>query len=301
MKISVILPCFNGAKTIESQLKALASQEWEGDWEVIISNNGSTDNSMEIVERFRNQLPALKIVDAHDPSGPRLGAWHSYNVGMRAAKGDAFVFCESDDEVGVGWLAAMAEALKEHEFVVAKMEYHKLNPEWILPQTREMEQESGLCNAHNPPYEYAFGCTFGFTRGLYDQLGDLNTNLPFAFDAEYCWRAQKQGIKIQFASKAIIHYRLRNTAKSRYIQGKNWGEDFILATRFYDRKISLLTVLNAYITVVKYVIKGPLLLFLYQFNRSEVEQEFSDWIWGLGWLQGRIIGMQRVLPGNENQ
>jgi len=66
MKLSVILPCFNGAETIALQLEALANQQWEGDREVIVSNNGSTDDSMEIVERYRDRLPNLRMFS--DPS-----------------------------------------------------------------------------------------------------------------------------------------------------------------------------------------------------------------------------------------
>lgn len=117
MKLSVILPCFNGADTIAVQLEALANQQWSEPWEVIVSNNGSTDESMAIVERYRNRLPNLLIVDAHAPPEPRRGVTHSYNTDIKAATGDAFVFCEADDEVAPGWLTAMGEALKHYDFV----------------------------------------------------------------------------------------------------------------------------------------------------------------------------------------
>ena len=64
MKLSVILPCINGAETIAVQLEALTRQSWAGEWEVIVVNNGSTDNSMEIVERYRDRLQNLQIVNA---------------------------------------------------------------------------------------------------------------------------------------------------------------------------------------------------------------------------------------------
>ncbi|MCY7392121.1 MAG: glycosyltransferase, partial [Leptolyngbyaceae cyanobacterium CAN_BIN12] len=71
MKLSVILPCYNGAETIAVQLNALVQQQWSEDWEVIVVNNGSTDNSVEIVEEYRDRLP-LRIVNAHTPPEPRL-------------------------------------------------------------------------------------------------------------------------------------------------------------------------------------------------------------------------------------
>ena len=92
MKLSVILPCFNGAQTIAVQLDALTCQAWPGGWELIVVNNGSTDSSMEIVEAYRSRLLELQIVQAHVPDTVRLGVPHSYNTGINAATGEAFVF-----------------------------------------------------------------------------------------------------------------------------------------------------------------------------------------------------------------
>jgi len=69
MKLSVILPCFNGAKTIALQLEALAHQCWSEPWELVVVNNRSTDRSMQIVQSYRNLLPNLQIYSA---SGGRL-------------------------------------------------------------------------------------------------------------------------------------------------------------------------------------------------------------------------------------
>jgi len=61
MKLSVILPCFNGVKTIAVQLEALA-RRWSEPWELVVINNGSTNDSMQIVENYRDRLPNLPLV-----------------------------------------------------------------------------------------------------------------------------------------------------------------------------------------------------------------------------------------------
>ncbi|QYO63482.1 glycosyltransferase family 2 protein [Leptolyngbya sp. 7M] len=82
MKLSVVLPCFNGAKTIAVQLEALTKQHWLEGWEVVVVNNGSTDGSMAIVEQYRDRLPGLRIVEARS-SGVNLrkGAQQARNQG----------------------------------------------------------------------------------------------------------------------------------------------------------------------------------------------------------------------------
>ena len=103
MSISLIIPCYNATDTIGAQLEAVARQQYRQLWEVIVSDNGSIDSSREVVERFKGQLPRLRIVDASD----RHGAAHARNRGAAMASGDALVFVDADDEVAPGWLEAI--------------------------------------------------------------------------------------------------------------------------------------------------------------------------------------------------
>ena len=112
MKLSVIIPCLNAANTIAVQLDALAAQQWDQPWEVIVADNGSTDDSIAIIERYKTTLPHLRIADA----SARRGQPYALNVGAMAATGEALAFCDADDEVAPGWLSAMGEALSKHDF-----------------------------------------------------------------------------------------------------------------------------------------------------------------------------------------
>jgi len=67
--------------TIGAQLEALANQSWPEAWEIIVSDNGSSDDSVPVVERFTARLLHLRLVDSSD----RPGASHARNVGARAA------------------------------------------------------------------------------------------------------------------------------------------------------------------------------------------------------------------------
>ena len=225
MKLSVIIPCYNGERTIAIQLESLARQTYVGEWEVIVVNNGSTDQSMRIVADYRDRLPNLTIVEAYTPPGPRLPVAHSYNTGIQAATGDAFVFCEADDEVSPQWLAAMATALASHAFVAGALRYDGLNPAWLVVAQEEWHQEQGLVDADSPLGGFAYGCNIGIQRSLYNTLGPLDTSIPTAADKDYCWRAHQAGIQIYFEPTAIVQYRLRHTLKSAYRQGKTWGRD----------------------------------------------------------------------------
>ncbi|PZV17562.1 MAG: glycosyl transferase family 2 [Leptolyngbya sp.] len=243
MKLSVILPCFNDAETIAVQLEALTRQFWAGEWEVIVSNNGSTDNSMKIVERYRDRLPNLRIVNAHNPPEPRLGVTHSYNVEIKAATGDAFAFCESDDEVAPGWVAAMAKALTNYDLVAGSLDYTKLNPDWLVKAFGtgiQLKKFNIVEFIHPAPY--ASGCNMGMKRSTYEAVGKINEAIRYVWDMEFCWRVQDVGFQLHFVPDAIARYRLRHTLRGLFRQNRNWGEEQALLRRLNKRAIGRMAI-----------------------------------------------------------
>lgn len=289
MKLSVILPCFNGSATLAVQLEALTRQHWPDGWEVIAVDNGSTDDSVDIVRRHEDRLPGLKIVQAHVPGTKRLGVPHSYNTGIQAATGDAFVFCEADDEVAPGWLQAMGEALSEHPFVVARLEHRKLNPAWVLPPFSEGERYSGISRSSTPPHlQWASGAAFGLRRSLYKALGPLSTEFPMAHDMEYCWRAQAAGYSLHLQPRAVVHYREKTRLKDRWRQGRHWGRDATRLERHYRAPPEHFALLRqgAYLSRMLPTGLGVALVAAAT-GRLQARRELADWVWNFGWAVGR--------------
>jgi glycosyltransferase involved in cell wall biosynthesis len=294
VKLSVILPCFNGASTVAVQLDALTRQHWAGGWELVVVNNGSTDSSMEIVERYRDRLPGLKIVEAYVPGTPRLGVPHSYNVGINAATGDAFVFCEADDEVAPGWLAAMGQALSQHDFVVARLDHRKLNAEWLHPRHGEGYQGAGLARLDRKPhYLMASACGFGMRRQLYEKVGALSTTFPIAHDAEYCWRAQQAGYTLHFEPNALIHYREKSALKDRFRQGRNWGLDTTRVHQHYQQPLGRLALLRQLIAIGRSLPAGMRAGLHWAFGPPLARQLLADWVWDMGWSTGKLQAIVR--------
>lgn len=290
MRLSVILPCYNGAATISIQLDALTRQQWHEDWEVIVVNNGSTDESISIVEQYRDRLPNLRIVDAYTPPGPRLGVAHSYNVGMQAATGDAFAFCESDDEVAHDWLETMAEGLSQHDFVTGSLEYTKLNAPWIVEAHGDGAQAKGLLKVEHAPYlPFAYGCNLGMKRSVYETVGECDTTFPCAWDMDYSFRAQLAGISLHYLPNLIIHYRVRHTWKAIYHQSRRWGEDNPLVRKRYGVRMGKLEIPSRTL---------KLLAHLFRIFTVSNKAAFARWLFAFGWEIGEIQGLVKhfILP-----
>ncbi|WP_167784906.1 glycosyltransferase family 2 protein [Ramlibacter rhizophilus] len=291
MKLSVILPCYNGAATLAVQMEALAAQAWPGGWELIVVDNGSTDGSAAIAEAFRDRVPDLRIVQAHAPGTPRLGVPHSYNTGIAAATGDAFVFCEADDEVAAGWLQAMGEALARHDFVAARLDHRKLNPEWLHPVHGEGYQSEHLSRLPGYPYlAHASGCAIGLRRAVWERVGAFEVALPCVHDTDYCWRAQLQGFALHLEKAALVHYREKQSLPARLRQGRNWGRDYVRLLQRYGAPTRSLPRLRRLVWVLRCLSAGVPVGLRAGLGLADGRRRLADWVWNFGWAWGEVLG-----------
>jgi len=219
-RLSVVIPCRNAADTIAVQLEALARESWDELWEVVVADNGSTDGTIDVVERYRARIRRLRVVDA---SG-RPGVAFARNCGTAAAEGDLIAFCDADDEVGPGWLRAMGEALSEHVFVAARPEHAKLNPRWAY-ESWDPPPEDGLRTHRFPPYlAYARGGCLGVRRTIHEAVGGFDESMSSCEDDDYCFRVQLDGHPLTPVPEAVVHVRLRTRARDLFAQARWYAE-----------------------------------------------------------------------------
>lgn len=217
--VSVVMACRNPGRLLVDQLEALAGQKYDGEWELVVSDNGSTDGAQQVVEGFRSRLPALVVVDSRAHPGP-AGA---RNVGVGAARGDQLVFCDADDVVADGWLAAMSAALDHEQMVSARLEHQGLNDAWT---SAVRVHQGGLQDSLPPWLPYAYAAALGVRRDLHEALGGFDESfLGAGEDREYCYRAQLRGVRLVLVEEAVVHYRHRVEAVALYRQMKSyaWG------------------------------------------------------------------------------
>lgn len=91
IKFSVIIVCLNSEKTIEKTLKSLLAQTYQ-DFEVIVIDGASTDNTLNIIKSYESRFKDIMIV-----SEPDSGIYQAMNKGIGRAKGELVSFLNSDD------------------------------------------------------------------------------------------------------------------------------------------------------------------------------------------------------------
>ena len=100
--ISVIIPVYNAEKSIKKSLASIKDQTWNGDFEIIIVNDGSTDGSRTIIENYRLKNPEMNIQLLNQQN---RGVSCARNTAMKIAKGEFLALLDADDE----WLPEKTE------------------------------------------------------------------------------------------------------------------------------------------------------------------------------------------------
>jgi glycosyltransferase involved in cell wall biosynthesis len=274
-KISIIIPCYNGADTIGHQLEAIGRQQSSWPCEVIVSDNGSTDGSIDVVKRLCGAFPGLiRIVDSSD----RKGVAHARNAGALAAAGQYLAFVDQDDEVGDGWLLALGDALSRHDLVGCAIDFQKLNEPW-LQKIRGGGQSHGLSSRaqYGPGLPWAMACTIGVKRSIHFAVGGWDER--FVGGEDYCWRIQLAGTPLYFAREAVLHYRYRTTIRELWRQARLYGADEVMIYKKWGWKHSSLLSLAGWIT------------HLLRFPRSVWSRiAFGKWMWLTGYKIGCLEG-----------
>lgn len=90
--ISIVTPTYNSSRFIEETIKSVQSQDYSN-WELIIIDDCSEDQTVEIVENFSKEDPRIRLIKNIHNSGPAI----TRNRGIEAAKGDFITFLDGDD------------------------------------------------------------------------------------------------------------------------------------------------------------------------------------------------------------
>ncbi len=104
--VSIIIPVYNAEKFVSETIENLLSQDVEK--EIILVNDGSTDNSLRILQTYAKTYDCIRIIDK-----PNGGVSSARNVGIKAAHGEYVIFVDSDDILEEGTLARALDVFTE--------------------------------------------------------------------------------------------------------------------------------------------------------------------------------------------
>lgn len=125
------MPSYNSAKYIEESISAIQSQDYEN-WELIITDDCSTDNTCEIIQNIQVSDDRIKLHTLKENSGPGVAR----NNSIKHARGRYIAFCDSDDTWFETKLSRQIEFMKEFNLTISYTGYKEINEEGKILKTR---------------------------------------------------------------------------------------------------------------------------------------------------------------------
>lgn len=108
--ISVIIPVYNGANYIERVVKSIMDSNNDNYFELIVVNDGSTDNTCEILNKLQKKYININVINKKN-----TGVSGSRNCGIKSSKGNWLVFCDADDEYEPGLINKVYKDISSYD------------------------------------------------------------------------------------------------------------------------------------------------------------------------------------------
>ena len=237
--VSVVIPCFNGAQTIGYQLASLERQvDSAPQFEVLVANNRSTDDLAGAVGPFQSRnLLSVRIVEAFGAAG----ASYARNVGVREAKAEKILFCDSDDIVGSRFVEFGSESLDDVPLfsgaaiaTVTEQFPSSIDEAWgMLDEPQACSPPTVRRESEGIPV--VMGGAFGMLRSAYIDIGGFDQSFPRSGeDNDFGYRALRAGVSIADSECVRVLYRTSSDDAQRMFKIGNESRARALLVRRYD-------------------------------------------------------------------
>jgi GT2 family glycosyltransferase len=214
--VSVIVCSYNGGKTLPACLESLGKLNYP-EYEVILVDDGSTDDTAHIAAQF----PGVRYI--HQTNH---GLSHARNTGAAAAKGEVFVYTDSDCMADTDWLYYLIGTLESGD-------YAGVGGPNVPPPAQNWVQACVAAAPGGPSHvlltdviaEHIPGCNMAFHRWAFENIGGFDPEYHKAGDdVDFCWRIQQAGGVIAFSPTAIVWHHRRFTLRAFLKQQDGYGE-----------------------------------------------------------------------------
>ncbi len=304
INISVIIPTYNRAVQLNAALDSISKQLYSSDlFEVIVIDNGSTDNTKEICDSYGIKFKNFQYFYESKP-GLHVGR----HTGLKNAKSDILVFADDDIEALPSWLDGILESFQRSQEVVLVggkniPKYEAIPPNWIMEKWNNKNGEKviaylsildlGEVEKEIDPY-LVFGCNFAIRKNILVEAGGFHPDgypqklIKFRGDGEsYISQFIKErGLKTIYNPKASVYHlvpKKRATREYFDLRAFNQGisQSFAQIRRSKGKKSK----------IVKELVANLYHLFKLSFQKTDSTQ--------VSYLKGMIFHETKFLTDNN--
>ena len=222
LNFSIIIPVYNRPKEIDELLESLTKQDFSEDFEVLVIEDGSTEKSDEIVERYTSNLNLKYFFKENS------GAGASRNFGMQKASGNYFIILDSDVIVPNQYLLEVKKAL-ENNFTDAFGGPDAAHKNFtILQKAINYSMTSVLTTGGIRGKKQAVGkfqprsFNLGLSKKAFEKTQGFS-QMKNGEDIDLTFRLWENGFETQLIEKAFVYHKRRSTIQQFFKQTYGFG------------------------------------------------------------------------------
>jgi glycosyltransferase involved in cell wall biosynthesis len=226
LQTSVVVPTHNRSGRLITCLESLNAQDAPADsFEVIVVDDGSTDDTLARLERFEPTRYSLRVI-GQENAGPASAR----NRGTRAARGEFVLFIDDDCEADSNWLAELQRSLAEApETVAGSGGMTRRAQDHLI--ARYIDRIGVLCpRTHDGQVLYLVTCNAIMRRAALIEVDGFSQAFSVAGgeDPDLCARMSQAGYSFVVASKASLRHHHPRTLRGLYAMYSRYGEGMLV-------------------------------------------------------------------------
>jgi glycosyltransferase involved in cell wall biosynthesis len=244
LKVSVVVPVYNAQETIGECIESLLKIDYQKELlEIIFVDDGSTDGTREIIERY----DGIKLI-RQEHGGPAAAR----NLGIKESTGEVVVFTDSDCIVETDWVKMLLQDLEDHDGVGGSLVPASMD---TLAERFEQNRRDRLYGLQKRIVETLPSCNLAFKRKVLDEIGGFDEDFKRASaeDYELCKRIADNGHMILYNPQIQVLHKHSQTLSGIFRRAYYHGREIML----FRRK----TGGNPIWELIRVVAKAPLIPF----------------------------------------
>lgn len=215
---TIVVVNWNGREWLEGCLASALAQEHDAAYDVVLVDNGSSDDSVAFV---RERFPAVRLIE-----NPRNNYAGANNLGASSSEAEFIVCLNTDTRVPPDWLHELLAPLREDASIggvtpLVLFEDGRVNSTGIetLPGFHWRDRHFGRANAEGLEagvVEGISGCSAAWRRSCWEQVGGLDEDFHMYYeDVDMGLRARRDGWRLWFTPKSVVHHAYNASIRKR--------------------------------------------------------------------------------------
>lgn len=277
MDISIIIPVYNNEKYIDKCIKSVINQKTKLNYEVIAVNDGSTDHSLEKLNKYKDKII---IVDKKN-----TGPGDSRNIGIKKSKGKYLMFVDSDDYVSENFVDKMYTKIVSCNADVAICDFYRVNNDGTMFYLNKGKEGIYKKNSINEVLMMDFhSCNKIFKRSL--ALSEKYPTKMFYEDVVYISKLLINANSIVKFNDPLYYYRNNEKGTTNVLNSTNYDllkaldmiEDTFIKNNYTD-EIEYLYADGVLADLMIKIIKSNLPNKKQEFNRLKkmIDEKYPNW------------------------